>query len=111
MWLSSTAKVLMRHLHVVLIGLLLSVAAGGTVLTIVPRHYTSEGIAVLVNPKPPRANTANPLLTFQPSLNMTALMLAQALSSPTIPGELGLAERTESFTVKNAGGVTAGAAG
>jgi hypothetical protein len=57
---------------------------------------------VLVKPK--RAdNLANPFLTFDDSLNTTAVIVVQALNAPETAMELGYASGQDTFTVKNWG--------
>jgi capsular polysaccharide biosynthesis protein len=63
---------------------------------------------VLMQPKPPGLNSANPLLTFNASLNTTALIVVQALNAPNVATELGLTAGKGTFTVKNAGSVAVG---
>jgi capsular polysaccharide biosynthesis protein len=88
--------------------LLLSLAIAGVAFSRVPPEYRSEGTAVLMQPKPPGLNSANPLLTFNASLNTTALIVVQALNAPNVATELGLTAGKGTFTVKNAGSVAVG---
>jgi capsular polysaccharide biosynthesis protein len=95
-------RILIHRWYLTLPGLLLAVAIAGVTFCIVPPQYTSSGIAMLVPPKSdPGQNSANPLLNFNPSLNLTALVMAQALDTPATAAELGLVEGRDSFTVKN----------
>jgi hypothetical protein len=75
----------------------------GATFSLVPPQYESSGVAVLVPPKKPEAglSSANPLLNFNPSLNMTALVMIQGLNSPSVTTELGLTPGEDSFSVKN----------
>lgn len=105
MTLSKTMSVLLVRWYITVPGLLLSLAIAGVALTLIPPQYRSEGTAVLVQPKPPGLNSANPLLNFDASLNTTTLILVQALNSPEVGNQLGLTPGRDTFTVKNAGSV------
>jgi capsular polysaccharide biosynthesis protein len=84
--------------------LLLSLAIAGVAFSIVPQQYKSDGTAVLVQPKPPGLNSANPLLTFDNSLSTTALIIVQALNSPEVANQL-VTPGEDTYTVKAAGSV------
>jgi capsular polysaccharide biosynthesis protein len=103
MTLSNTVRVLLIRWYITVPGLLLSLIIAGATFSLVPPQYTSSGVAVLVPPKKPEAglSSANPLLNFNPSLNMTALVMIQGLNSPAVSTELGLTPGEDSFTVKN----------
>jgi capsular polysaccharide biosynthesis protein len=97
--------VLLVRWYITVPGLLLSLAIAGVAFSLFPPQYRSEGTAVLVQPKPPGLTSANPLLTFDASLNTTALIVVQALNAPEVAAELGLTAGRDTFTAKNAGSV------
>jgi capsular polysaccharide biosynthesis protein len=110
MTLSSTVRTLLRRWCITVPGLMLSLAIAGITFILIPPHYTSSGIAVLVQPKRPESlTTANPLLAFDQSMDTSALMLAEALNTPAIGYGLGLTPGTDTFTVKNVGSADTGA--
>jgi capsular polysaccharide biosynthesis protein len=106
--LSRTMRVLLVRWYITVPGLFLSLAIAGVAFSLVPPQYRSDGTAVLVQPKPPGLNSANPLLTFDASLNTTALIVVQALNAPDVATELGLTAGKDTFTVKNEGSVAVG---
>jgi capsular polysaccharide biosynthesis protein len=77
------------------------VIIAGITFTLIPPQYTSSGIAVLVQPTPPGSRTYNPLLNFNSSLNTTAMIIVQDLSTPDAAIELGLTPGEDSLTVTN----------
>jgi capsular polysaccharide biosynthesis protein len=103
---SNTARVLLVRWRITVPGLILSLAVAAVAFGLVPARYTSGGTAVLVQPKQPGSTSStNPLLTFDPSLNTTAMIVVQVLNAPQVATELGLNPDEDSFTVKNAGSV------
>ena len=109
MTLSSTVRTLLRRWYITVPGLMLSLAVAGITFSLIPPHYTSSGIAVLVQPKRPESlETANPLLAFNESVDTSALMLAEALNTPAVGYDLGLTAGTDTFTVKNVGSADVG---
>jgi hypothetical protein len=109
MTLSSTVRTLLRRWYITVPGLVLSLAVAGITFSLIPPHYTSSGIAVLVQPKRPESlTTANPLLAFNESVDTSALMLAEALNTPAVGYDLGLTAGTDTFTVKNVGSADVG---
>lgn len=109
MTLSSTVRTLLRRWYITVPGLMLSLAVAGITFSLIPPHYTSSGIAVLVQPKRPESlETANPLLAFNESVDTSALMLAEALNTPAVGYDLGLTPGTDTFTVKNVGSADVG---
>lgn len=109
MTLSSTVRTLLRRWCITVPGIMLSLTIAGITFTLIPPHYTSSSIAVLVQPKRPELlNGANPLLAFNESVNTSALMLTEALNTPAIGYDLGLTPGTDTFTVKNVGSANTG---
>jgi hypothetical protein len=109
MTLSSTVRTLLRRWYITVPGLMLSLAVASITFSLIPPHYTSSGIAVLVQPKRPESlETANPLLAFNESVDTSALMLAEALNTPAVGYDLGLTAGTDAFTVKNVGSADVG---
>jgi hypothetical protein len=109
MTLSSTVRTLLRRWYITVPGLMLSLAVAGITFSLIPPHYTSSGIAVLVQPKRPESlETANPLLAFNESVDTSALMLAEALNTPAVGYDLGLTPGKDTFTVKNVGSADVG---
>jgi capsular polysaccharide biosynthesis protein len=108
MTLSRTIQALLTKWHITIAGVLLSVAAAGLTFTFVPAQYASTSTAVLVQPKLPGTTSANPLLSFNASLNTTAMILVQSLNSPEVATSLALTWGRDSFTVKNAASASIG---
>jgi capsular polysaccharide biosynthesis protein len=103
---SSTMRTLLVRWYIMVPGLLVSLVAAAVIFSLLPPRYTSGGTAVLVQPsRIGAASGANPLLTFDPSLNTTAMIVVQALNAPQAAADLGLDPSTGTFTVKNAGSV------
>lgn len=109
MTLSSTVRTLLRRWCITVPGLMLSLAIAGITFILIPPHYTSSGIAVLVQPNRPESlTTDNPLLAFDESVDTSALLLAEALNTPAVGYDLGLKPGTDTFTVKNVGSADTG---
>lgn len=82
-------------------GLLVSVLLATLAFTLAPPQYSSSGTAVLI---PPRLGAnGNPMLRFDSSLNTTAQILVQSLSSPVVAAQAGATPGREKVTVKNGG--------
>lgn len=113
MTLSDTMRTLARMWYVALSGTALSCVLAAMAFTLVPVHYTSSGAAMVV---PPRRATgwtgewksANPLLSFDTSLNTTAVMLTQTLNTPEIAAGMGLGSGPDKYTVKNVADTSTG---
>jgi capsular polysaccharide biosynthesis protein len=109
MTLSSTVRTLLRRWCITVPGLMLSLAIAGITFILIPPHYTSSGIAVLVQPNRPESlTTDNPLLAFDESVDTSALMLAESLNTPAVGYDLGLTPGRDTFTVKNVGSADTG---
>lgn len=101
MTLENVVRALLVRWYIAAAGLLLTLLAAGIAFASVPVQYISTGSAVLVRPK--QVGTAmNPLLSFDPSLSTTALILINGLNAPGVPGELGLTPGKDKFTVQSA---------
>ncbi|HZZ50888.1 MAG TPA: hypothetical protein VFE65_28695 [Pseudonocardia sp.] len=91
-------------------GVLLSLVLAAMAFCYFPLQYASSATAVLVPPKLP---SSNPMLEFSSSVNMTTLVLVQALNSPEVANRLGITPQQglipdpglDSYTVKNVGSV------
>jgi hypothetical protein len=104
MTLSGTMRTLLRRWYIVLPGIALSCVLAGVTFTLIPAHYTSSGVAMVVQPKRLGAlQNANPLLAFNTSLNTTAVMLSQSLNTAETAASLGLGSGPDKYTVKNVG--------
>jgi hypothetical protein len=103
MSMSSPMRALLVRWYISVPGFLLSLVLASVAFSHFPLQYTSSGTAVLVQPKRPELYSANPLLTFDPSLNTTTLILVQALSAPMVSAQLGLTPGEDTYTVKNGG--------
>jgi hypothetical protein len=104
MTLSGTMRALLRKWYISVPGIALSCVLAGLTSTLIPAHYTSSGVAMVVQPKRPGAlQSANPLLAFDTSLNTTAVMLSQSLNTPETAASLGLGAGPDKYTVKNVG--------
>jgi len=103
----STRPNLVRILYVrwytTLAGLLFTALLAAGAFAVIHPQYTSSGTAVLVQPKRPETETANPLLAFNPSLNTTALIVVQALNAPQTADELGLVRGRDTLSASNEG--------
>src|SRR5882757_1602802 len=107
----SLVRVLLVRWHITAAGLLLSLVLAAMAYILVPLQYASSGTAVLVQAKRPGSSSANPLLTFDPSLNTTASILVQSLSAPQVFTELRLTTGRDKITVKNEGSTAVGDGG
>ncbi|HEV7789446.1 MAG TPA: hypothetical protein VGP05_10590 [Pseudonocardia sp.] len=75
----------------------------------VPPQYSSNAVAVLVQPKlHGKDPTTNPFLTFDSSLSTTALIIVQALDTPETAASIGLSPGGDSYTVKDVGTIDVG---
>lgn len=101
----SFREALLARWYILVAGFLVSLLVGAFAYLHVPLQYSSSGTLVLVKPK--RAdNLANPLLTFDESVNTTTLVVVQALNAPETATELGLVSGRDTFTAKNVGDVS-----
>jgi hypothetical protein len=109
MTLSSTMRTLLRTWYLAVPCFALSCALAGLAFALVPAHYTSTGLAMVVQPKRPgELKTANPLLAFETSLNTTAVMLSQSLNTPQSADSLGVGNGPDKYAVKNVGDTNTG---
>jgi hypothetical protein len=111
MTLRSTFRVLLLKWYITIPGLLLSLALAGATFVLAPPQYSSNAIAVLVQPKLTGKDApanANPLLNFDNSLSTTALILVQALDTPEAAASIGLYPGGDSYTIKDVGDVQVG---
>jgi hypothetical protein len=111
MTLRSTFRVLLLKWYITIPGLLLSLALAGATFVLAPPQYSSNAIAVLVQPKLVNKNAptnSNPLLNFDNSLSTTALILVQALDTPEAAASIGLYPGGDSYTIKDVGDVQVG---
>jgi len=111
MTLRSTLRVLLLKWYITIPGLLLSLALAGATFILAPPQYSSNAIAVLVQPKLVNKNAptnSNPLLNFDNSLSTTALILVQALDTPEAAASIGLYPGGDSYTIKDVGDLTVG---
>lgn len=111
MTLRSTFRVLLLKWYITIPGLLLSLALAGATFVLAPPQYSSNAIAVLVQPKLTGRDApanANPLLNFDNSLSTTALILVQALDTPEAAASIGLYPGGDSYTIKDVGDVQVG---
>jgi hypothetical protein len=109
MTLSAVIRALLHKWYLALPCIALSCGLAALTFTLAPPHYTSSGLAMVVQPK--RAGLprdANPLLSMQTSLNTTAVMLSQSLSTPQSAASLGVGTGTNKYTVKNIGDTNTG---
>jgi len=111
MTLRNTFRVLLLKWYITIPGLLLSLALAGATFALAPPQYSSNAIAVLVQPKLVNKNAptnSNPLLNFDNSLSTTALILVQALDTPEAAASIGLYPGGDSYTIKDVGDLTVG---
>lgn len=111
MTLRNTFRVLLLKWYISIPGLLLSLALAGATFVLAPPQYSSNAIAVLVQPKLTGKNgptNPNPLLNFDNSLSTTALILVQALDTPEAAASIGLYPGGDSYTIKDVGDVQVG---
>lgn len=111
MTLRSTFRVLLLKWYITIPGLLLSLALAGATFVLAPPQYSSNAIAVLVQPKLINKNAptnSNPLLNFDNSLSTTALILVQALDTPEAAASIGLYPGGDSYTIKDVGDLQVG---
>jgi hypothetical protein len=111
MTLRNTFRVLLLKWYITIPGLLLSLALAGATFVLAPPQYSSNAIAVLVQPKLTGRDApvnANPLLNFDNSLSTTALILVQALDTPEAAASIGLYPGGDSYTIKDVGDVQVG---
>jgi hypothetical protein len=104
MTLSGTMRTLLRRWYIALPGIALSCVLAALTFTLIPVHYTSSGVAMVVQPKRPGPLlSANPLLAFDASIDTAAVMLSQSLNTPQTEASLGLGSGADRYTVKNVG--------
>jgi hypothetical protein len=109
MTFASTFRVLLARWYITIPGLLLSLALAGLTFLAVPPQYSSNAVAVLVQPKlHGKDPTTNPFLTFDSSLSTTALIIVQALDTPETAASIGLSPGGDSYTVKDVGTIDVG---
>jgi hypothetical protein len=109
MTFGSTFRVLLARWYITIPGLLLSLALAGLTFVAVPPQYSSNAVAVLVQPKlHGKDPTTNPFLTFDSSLSTTALIIVQALDTPETAASIGLSPGGDSYTVKDVGTIDVG---
>jgi hypothetical protein len=109
MTFGSTFRVLLARWYITVPGLLLSLALAGLTFLAVPPQYSSNAVAVLVQPKlHGKDPTTNPFLTFDSSLSTTALIIVQALDTPETAASIGLSPGGDSYTVKDVGTIDVG---
>jgi hypothetical protein len=109
MTFGSTFRVLLARWYITIPGLLLSLALAGLTFLAVPPQYSSNAVAVLVQPKlHGKDPTTNPFLTFDSSLSTTALIIVQALDTPETAASIGLSPGGDSYTVKDVGTIDVG---
>jgi hypothetical protein len=109
MTFGSTFRVLLARWYITIPGLLLSLALAGLTFLAVPPQFSSNAVAVLVQPKlHGKDPTTNPFLTFDSSLSTTALIIVQALDTPETAASIGLSPGGDSYTVKDVGTIDVG---
>jgi hypothetical protein len=101
---NSLPRILLARWYAVVAGLLLTLVVAAMAYSLIPARYAATGTAVLIRPRLVGPESANPLLTFDNGLNMSALILVQGLNDPTVPLKLGLIPGQDAFEVKNGGG-------
>jgi len=95
-----TVVVLLRRWYIAVPAFFASLALAGAAYAVIPVAYDSGAVLVLTTPlsggttRPHAAAPAsltNPLLSFDPSLNLTAAIVIQQMNSTETAAELGLA--------------------
>jgi hypothetical protein len=105
---TSLVRVLLARWYITGTGVLLSLVLGALTFSFFPLQYSSTGTAVVMGPK---MRGGNPMLSFDPSMNTSTLILVQSLSSPYVMEKLGippvenalLHPGQDSYVVKNSG--------
>jgi hypothetical protein len=88
MTLSSVARALLTRWYVVGAGLLLTAAVAGVIFSIVPPSYSSNAVAMLVQPKLSYGRSGNPLLDIDVTLNTSSTMVLQTLNTVEVAADV-----------------------
>ncbi len=106
-----TILVLLRRWYVAVPVLLLSLGSAATIYASVPVRYQSHGVIVFTSPVSGPSDSAsadqgdtNPLLAFDPSLEVAASIIAQSLNTPVYLEELLGPGGEDSVEISNKGG-------
>jgi hypothetical protein len=102
-----TLLVIVRRWYIALPMFLVSIGGAGAIFASYPSYYESDGLLILTSPTGgsvlatnPKDNAwANPLLSFDDGLKITATLLIQSLNAPPSMGQLVTPETEDSVTI------------